>query len=86
VHRRCQAAHACAAKQARLAAFENAARTRLITYRAILVLQVDQALGSPAAWDWPSLLGLRPAESVVAQIERIGEETEESGEPARLVP
>ena len=73
VHQRCQAAHACAAKQARLAALEAAARARLRTYHVVLTIQVDQALGSPVAWDWPSRLGLRPPESVVAEVERTGE-------------
>ena len=86
VHQRCQAAHACAPKQARLAAFESAARARLLTYRAILILQVDQALGFPAAWDWPVRLGLRPPESVVVQIERLREAADETGEPARPAP
>jgi len=57
----------CVTKQVRLAALEDAARARLLTYRAILILQVDQALGSPADWDWPRRLGLRPPESVVVQ-------------------
>ena len=70
VHPRCQTAHACAPKQARLAALEDAARARLLTYRAILTLQVDPALGSPAAWDWPGRLGLRPPEGVVVQVEQ----------------
>ena len=83
VHQRCQAAHACAAKQARLAALEAAARARLLTYRVILTLQVDQALDSPVAWDWPSRLGLRPPESVVAEVERL---REDAGEPVRPPP
>jgi hypothetical protein len=86
VHQRCQAAHACAPKQARLAALESAARARLLTYRAILILQVDQALGFPAAWDWPGRLGLRPPESVVVQIERLREAADETGEPVRPAP
>ena len=86
VHQRCQAAHACAPKQARLAAFESAARARLLTDRAILILQVDQALGFPAAWDWPGRLGLRPPESVVVQIERLREAADETGEPVRPAP
>ena len=83
VHQRCQAAHACAPRLARLAALEAAARARLLTYRVILTLQVDQALDSPASWDWPSRLGLRPPENVVAQVERLREETGEAGEPVR---
>jgi len=71
VHQHCQAGHACAPKQARMAALEAAARARVLTYRVVLTLRVDQALGSPASWDWPSRLGLRPPESVVAQVEQI---------------
>ena len=33
--------------------------------------------------DWPSRLGLRPPENVVAQVERLREETGETGEPVR---
>ena len=83
VHQRCQAAHACAPKRARIAALEAAARARLLTYRVILTLHVDQALNSPATWDWPSRLGLRPPERVVAHVERHREETGETGEPVR---
>ena len=86
VHRRCQAAHACVPKQVRLAALEDAARARLLTYRAILILQVDQALGSPADWDWPRRLGLRPPEGVVVQVERLREAPHETGEPVRSAP
>ena len=82
VHQRCQAAHACAPKQARVAALEGAARGRLLTYRAILTLRVDSALGSPAAWDWPVRLGLRPPERVVVQVEK----ADETGEPLRSAP
>jgi hypothetical protein len=81
LHQRCQAAHGCAPKQARLAALGAAAHARLRTYRVVLTLQVDQALGSPAAWDWPSRLGLRPPESVVAEVERHREETDEAVRP-----
>ena len=73
VHQRCQAAHACAPKRARMAALEAAARARLLTYRVVLTLQVDQAVGSPAPWDWSSRLGLRPPENVIAAVERLGE-------------
>jgi hypothetical protein len=83
VHQRCQAAHACAPKRARMAVLEAAARARLLTYRVILTLHVDQALDSPASWDWPSRLGLRPPEGVVAHVERRREETGETGEPVR---
>ena len=83
VHQRCQAAHACAPKRARMAALEAAARARLLTYRVILTLHVDQALDSPASWDWPSRLGLRPPERVVAHVERLREETGETGAPVR---
>ncbi len=81
VHQRCQATHACAPKQARVAALEDAARARLQTYRAILTLQVDSALGSPAAWDWPDRLGLRPPEAVVVQIERLREGADDTEGP-----
>jgi hypothetical protein len=86
VHQRCQAAHACAPKQARVAATEAAARGRLLTYRAILTLQVDSALGSPAAWDWPVRLGLRPPEGVVVHVEQLHENADETGEPVRSAP
>ena len=86
VHQRCQAAHACAPKQARLAALEDAARARLLTDRAILTLQVDSALGSPTTWDWPGRLGLRPPEGVVVQVERLREAADETGEPVRSAP
>ena len=86
MHQRCQAAHACVPKRARLAALEDAARARLLTYRAILILQVDQALGSPADWDWPRRLGLRPPESVVVQIEPLREAADKTGEPVRSAP
>jgi hypothetical protein len=86
VHQRGQAAHACAPKQARLAALEDAARARLLTDRAFLILQVDPALGSPAAWDWPGRLGLRPPEGVVVQVERLREGAGETGEPVRSAP
>ena len=86
MHQRCQAAHACAPKQVRLAALEDAARGGLLTYRAILILQVDQALGSPADWDWPRRLGLRPPESVVVQIEPLREAADKTGEPVRSAP
>lgn len=86
VHQRCQAAHACAPKQARVAALEAAARARLLTYRAILTLEVDSALGSPAAWDWRDRLGLRPPEGVVVQVERLCEEADDTGEPVGSVP
>jgi predicted nucleic acid-binding Zn-ribbon protein len=86
VHQRCQAGHACVPKQARVAALEDVARARLLTYRAILTLQVDPALGSPAAWDWPARLGLRPPEGVVARVERLREEVDETGEPLRSAP
>jgi len=86
VHPRCQAAHACAPKQARLAALDSAARARLLTYRAILTLQVDSALGSPATRDWPGRLGLRPPEGVVVQVERLREAADETGEPVRSAP
>jgi hypothetical protein len=86
VHQRCQAAHACAPKRARVAAMEAAARGRLLAYRAILNLQVDSALGSPAAWDWPVQLDLRPPESVVVQVERLREAADETGEPGRSAP
>jgi len=86
VHQRCQAAHACAPKQARLAALDSAARARLLTDRAILTLQVDQALGSPATWDWPGRLGLRPPEGVVVQVERLREKADDTGEPVRSAP
>ncbi len=71
VHPRCQAAYACAPKRARMAALEAAARARLLTYRVILTLHVDQALDSPVSWDWPSRLGLRPPEGVVAHVEQL---------------
>ena len=86
VHQRCQAAHACAPKRARLAALEAAARARLLTYRVVLTLQVDQAVGSPVSWDWPSRLGLRPPEGVVAQVERLHEEAGEADEPVTPSP
>jgi hypothetical protein len=86
VHQRCQAPHACVPKQARLAALEEGARARLLSYRAILILHVDQALGSPADWDWPSRLGLRPPEGVVVRVERLREEADETGEPVRSAP
>ena len=85
MHPRCQAAHACAPKRARMAALEAAARARLLTYRVILILQVDQALDSPASWDWPTRLGLRPPEGVVAHVERLREETGQTG-AAREAP
>ena len=83
VHQRCQAAHACAPKRARMAAREAAARARILSYRVILTLHVDQALDSPASWDWPSRLGLRRPERVVADMERLREETGETGAPVR---
>ena len=86
MHQRCQAAHACARKRVRIAALEAAARARLLTYRVILTLHVDQALDSPASWDWASRLGLRPPEGVVAHVERHREETGETGEPMRPLP
>jgi hypothetical protein len=86
VHQRCQAAHDCAPKQARLAALEAAARARLLTYRVILTLRVDHAVGSPVSWDWPSRLGLRPPEGVVAQVERLHEEAGEADEPVTPSP
>jgi RNA polymerase sigma-70 factor (ECF subfamily) len=52
-------------------------------HRVILTLHVDQALDSPASWDWPSRLGLRPPERVVAHVERLREETGETGAPVR---
>ena len=66
-----------------MAALEAAARARLLTYRVILTLHVYQALDSPASWDWPSRLGLRPPERVVAHVERLREETSETGAPVR---
>jgi hypothetical protein len=66
-----------------MAALEAAARAWILTYRVILTLHVDQALDSPASWDWPSRLGLRPPEGVVAHVERLHEETDETGEPVR---
>ena len=86
VHQRCQATHGCAPKQARLAALEAAARARLLTYRVVLTLQVDQVVGSPASWDWPSRLGLRPPEGVVVQVERLHEEAGETDEPVTPSP
>ena len=86
VHQRCQAAHACAPKRARMAALEAAARARLLTYRVLLILQVDQVLDSPASWDWPSRLGLCPPEGVVAHVERLREETGGTGAPVRPLP
>ena len=83
VHPRGQAAHACAPKRARMAALEAAARSRLMTYRVILTLHVDQTLDPPASWNWPSRLGLRPLERVVAHVERLREETGETGAPVR---
>jgi hypothetical protein len=82
VHQRCQAAHTCAPKQARVAALEDAARARLLAYRVILTLQVDSALGSPAAWDWPARLGLRPPERVIIRVE----EANDIGVPLRSAP
>ena len=86
VHQRCQAAHGCAPKQARLAALEAAARARLLTYRVVLTLWVDQAVGSPASWDWPSRVGLRPPEGVVVQVQRLHEEAGETDEPVTPSP
>ena len=83
VHPRGQAAHACAPKRARMAALEAAARARLLTDRVILTLHVDRTLDSPASWDWPSRLGLRPPERVVAHVERLREKTGETGAPVR---
>lgn len=77
VHQRCQAAHACAPKRARLAALEASVRARIRTYRVVLMLQVDHVLGSPASWNWSSRLGLRPPENVVAEVERVRVETGE---------
>jgi hypothetical protein len=68
VHARCQAAHACLPKRARVAALQASARARLVPYRVVLDLAVDSARGSPASWDWPSCLGLRPPEGVLAQV------------------
>ena len=65
------------------AALEAAARARLLTYRVILTLHVDQAVDSPASWDWPSRLGLRPPEGVVVHVERLREETGETDAPVR---
>jgi hypothetical protein len=71
-------------EHARVAVLEDAARARLLTYRALLTLQVDSALGSPAAWDWPGRLGLHPPEAVVVQVEWLHEEADDTGEPMRL--
>jgi hypothetical protein len=60
VHRRCQTGHACARKQG-----------RLVRYRVGLTLENDSARGSPDSWDWPSRLGLRPPERVVADVSRL---------------
>jgi hypothetical protein len=78
--------HACAPKQARIAALEDATRARLLTYRAILTLQVDSALGSPATWDWPGRLGLRPPERAIVHVEPLHEEAPETGTPMRSAP
>jgi hypothetical protein len=68
VHPRCQAGHACARKQARVAALAAEAEARLVGYRVTLTLEVDAARGSPASWDWRSRLGLRPPERVAAEV------------------
>jgi hypothetical protein len=47
VHQHCQAGHACAPKQARLAALAAEAESRLVGYRVVLRLEVDSARGSP---------------------------------------
>jgi len=52
----------------------------------VLILQVDAALGSPATWDWPGRLGLRPPEGVVVQVERLREKADDTGEPVRSAP
>lgn len=45
-----------------------AAQARLVSYRVVLGLAVDSARGSSASWDWPSRLGLRPPEHVLAEV------------------
>ena len=81
MHQRCQAAHACAPKQARRAVLEAAARARLLTYRVVLTLRVDHALGSPASWDWASRLGLRLPERVVGEVDQLCEEADQTVRP-----
>jgi hypothetical protein len=71
VHRRCQTGHACARKQGRVAALAAEAEARLVRYRVGLTLEIDSARGSPDSWDWPSRLGLRPPERVVADVSRL---------------
>jgi hypothetical protein len=83
VHTRCQAAHACLAKRARVAALQAAARARLVPYRVVLALAVDSARGSPASWDWPSRLELRPPEHVLAEVTQ---NSEAAGDPDGSAP
>jgi hypothetical protein len=73
VHPRCQAGHACARKQARVAALEAEAEARLVGYRVTLTLEIDAARGSPDSWDWSSRLALRPPERVAAEVTRLRE-------------
>jgi hypothetical protein len=70
VHQRCQIGHACARKQARVAALAAEAEAWLMGYRVVLTLEVDSARGSPDSWEWPSRLGLRAPERVVADVTR----------------
>jgi hypothetical protein len=72
VHQRCQAGHACPPKRARVAGLQAAAEARLVLYRVVLALEVDSARGSPASWDWPNRLGLRPPERAAAEVTPAG--------------
>jgi hypothetical protein len=86
VHQRCQAGHACPPRRARVAALNAAAEARLVPYRVALALEVDSARGSPASWDWPSRLGLRPPERVLAEVTRAREAAGDPDGSAGVIP